>query len=104
MIWNHLSGRKARMMIANPIADAINNIEWIFPVTEIFHIVGFALSIGTIALVDFRLLGLAMRHQTAAQIEHDTAVWTLAGLAVMLFSGPLLFLSDPLHYYVNTSF
>src|ERR1051326_2252945 len=92
------------MFLQNAIADAINNTEWIFPAAECFHIGAFALSIGTIALVDLRLLGLGMKKQTAPQLLRDTAPWTLIGLAIVLLSGPILFLSDVHHYVVNGSF
>ncbi len=68
---------------------------------ECFHIVGFALSIGTIAIVDFSLLGLGMRRESPAQLAKDTWLWTLGGLVVMFFSGLLLFSSDPDMYYLN---
>ena len=92
------------LLASNPIGDALNSSEYIFPILECFHIVGFALSIGTIALVDLRLLGLGMRHQTSAQIASDVAPWTLAGLGVMLISGPMIFLSDTDMYLRNPSF
>jgi hypothetical protein len=95
-----------RMLVlaSNPVGDALNSSEYIFPILECFHIVGFALSIGTIAVVDLRLLGLGMRNQTPAQLLADTAPWTLAGLGVMLISGPLIFLSDTGMYSRNPSF
>jgi hypothetical protein len=85
-------------------ANPLNANELIFPALECIHIAGFALSVGTIAIVDFRLLGLGMRHQTPAEIAKDLAPWTLIGLVVMLFSGPLLFSSDPDMYYLNRAF
>jgi Family of unknown function (DUF6644) len=92
------------MFITNPIGDAMNNTEWAFPLCECIHIVGFALSIGTVAIVDLRLLGLGMVGESPAQLLRDTANWTLAGLAVMLISGPLIFVSDPVMYLHNQSF
>ena len=44
----------------NAIADALNSSEWVFPIAECFHIAAFAWSIGLIALVDFRLLGVGI--------------------------------------------
>ena len=88
------------MLIENPL----NASEYSFPVLECIHIVGFALSIGTIAIVDFALLGIGMRRQTPAQLTKDTWLWTLGGLIVMLFSGLLLFSSDPDMYYLNWAF
>lgn len=88
------------MFIENPL----NSSALIFPVLECMHILGFALSVGTIAIVDFRLLGLGMNHQSAAEVATDLAPWTLIGLVVMLTSGPLLFSSDPDMYYLNWVF
>ena len=82
----------------------LNNNEWSFPVCECIHIIGFAFSIGTVAIVDLRLLGLGMQHQTSSQLLKDTAPWTMWGLLVMLISGPLIFFSDPRMYLYNQSF
>lgn len=92
------------MLIYDLNANPLNSNEWAFPLTECFHITAFALSIGTIALVDLRLLGLAMPHQTAAQLLKGTSLWTLAGLIVVIFSGLMIFSSDPVTYLGNASF
>lgn len=88
----------------NAIADALNSSEWVFPIAECFHIAAFAWSIGLIALVDFRLLGVGLKRESASQVAKATAPWTLLGLAVVLLSGPVLFLSDPRMYLYNPSF
>ncbi|HTW65456.1 MAG TPA: DUF6644 family protein [Bryobacteraceae bacterium] len=86
------------------ITDALNSSEWIFPIAECFHITAFAWSIGLIALVDLRLLGVGIQQTKPSQIWRVTAPWTLIGLAVVLLSGPVLFLSDPRMYLHNSSF
>jgi hypothetical protein len=91
-------------LVASPIAAAMNGPEWAFPVVQSFHFLGFALLIGTIAIVDLRLLGFGMRRQTAAELASDFAPWTRAGLAVMLTSGFLMFSADAVHYHFNPSF
>ena len=88
------------MLIENPL----NSSALAFPILECFHIVGFALSIGTIAIVDFRLLGWGMRRETPAQLARDTSLWTFGGLFLMLTSGLMLFSSDPDNYYLNIAF
>jgi hypothetical protein len=75
--------------------NPFNSSALIFPTLECLHIIGFALSVGTIAIVDFRLLGLGMRHQAVGEVAGDLAPGTLGGLVLMLTSGPLLFSSDP---------
>jgi hypothetical protein len=86
------------------IENPLNESAFTFPILECIHIVGFSLSIGTVALVDFRLLDIGMRHQTPSQLLKDTSTWTLVGLVVMIFSGLLLFSSDPDMYYLNWAF
>jgi hypothetical protein len=86
------------------VANAMNGPEWAFPVVESLHFIGFAFLIGTIAIVDLRLLGLGMRRQPAGQLDAELAPWTLTGLAIMLITGPLMFSADAARYYVNPSF
>lgn len=92
------------MLIYDLNANPLNANEWAFPLTECFHITSFALSIGTIMLVDLRLLGVAWKDQTAAQLLKDTGLWTLAGLIIVITSGLLIFSSDPLRYIYNYGF
>jgi len=88
----------------NSIADALNSSEWVFPIAECFHIAAFAWSIGMIAAVDYKLLGFGIQHSKPSEVLRDTAPWTLLGLAVVLLSGPVLFLSDVRMYLHNPSF
>ena len=90
------------MLIA--FENPLNESPLTFPVLECFHILGFAMTLGTIALVDFRLLGFGLRRQNAADLAKALAPWTLFGLITVLLSGPLLFSSDPDMYYLNLSF
>ncbi|HJT87880.1 MAG TPA: DUF6644 family protein [Bryobacteraceae bacterium] len=92
------------MIAYDPATNPLNNNEWAFPLLEIIHIAGFTLSIGTIALVDLRLLGLGFRRLASAELARQLAPWTLIGLIVMLISGPLIFSSDPNMYLHNISF
>jgi hypothetical protein len=88
------------MLIENPL----NESSYSFPVLECFHIIGFVCGVGTIALVNFRLLGMGLAQKSAAQLWADTAPWTVAGLALAIVSGLLLFSVDPDVYYLNLAF
>jgi hypothetical protein len=88
----------------DPATNPLNNNEWSFPLLEIIHIVGFAIAIGTIFMVDLRLMGVGMKRQPASRLAKDLAPWTLGGLAAVLMSGPLIFSSDPNMYLNNPSF
>jgi|SRR5665213_520081 len=87
------------MLIANPMES-----EFAFPILECFHIVGFAIAIGSIALVDFRLLGFGLRRQSPAELQKDTGLWILGGLSVAIFAGLVLYSTDPDAYFLNSVF
>lgn len=88
----------------DPATNPLNNNEWAFPLFECIHIAMFAMSVGTIALVDFRLLGVTLRKYPAAQLVKATSLWTLIGLVVVITSGMVIATTDPLAYYYNPAF
>jgi hypothetical protein len=97
-------GLKRSMLLQNAIADALNNSEWAFPLAECIHIGGFAVGVGSIALLDFRMLNLGLRSETTARILRYTEPWTLIALVFVVFSGAMLFLSQVNIYLINPIF
>ena len=84
----------------NPIA----RWEGVFPVVESLHICGFTLLVGTILILDFRLLGICLRKQPVSRLARDLSRWIWAGLATQLITGPYLFSGDPREYLQVTAF
>ena len=80
----------------NPIA----RWEWVFPVVESLHICGFTLLVGTVVILDLRLLGIVLRGQPVSRLAKELSPWIWAGLAIQLITGPYLFSGDP-HEYVQ---
>jgi hypothetical protein len=70
----------------------------LFPILEAIHVMGLALFVGTIVLVDVRLLGWS--EQPTAKL----VPWTWAGFAVMLITGAALFFSNVQRYVHNSGF
>jgi hypothetical protein len=70
----------------------------LFAILEAIHVMGLALSVGAIVLVDLSLLG--WRERPIANLER----WTWAGFAVMLITGAALFLSNVSRYVHNWGF
>jgi len=89
--------------MAVPLDSVLEN-DWLFPVAQCIHILSFALSIGTITLVDLCLLGVAFPREAAPQLLRSTGLWTLVGLVLIVFSGLTLFATDPDQYYLNSAF
>ncbi len=92
------------MLLQNALVDALNDTEWAFPLAEVVHIGGFAIGVGSIALVDFRLLNLGLRQEPVARILRYTELWTIFALIFVVFSGTMLFLSQTSIYLINPIF
>ena len=86
------------------IATAIREGETAFPWIECVHVLALTLVIGSIAIVDLRLLGLASRDRGVAQTTASVlpVTWTAFGFAVA--SGGLLFASNATTYAHNFYF
>lgn len=61
--------------------------QWGFAIVETFHIMALGMLLGTLAIVDIRLLGFGMRRQTPAQLYNDLAPWTWLGVVLMVCTG-----------------
>ena len=93
-----------RWLGGTAVASAINDSEWLFPAIESVHITGLAVLIGTIAIVDFRLLGLALPERPVSELAAELRPWTLAGISIMLTTGPLMLSAEPERGYGNPAF
>jgi hypothetical protein len=89
---------------ATMLGRTIRESLWMFPVLEAIHLVGLSILGGALLVVDLRLLGVGLKDSTIAEIDRQARPWLLLGLAVILSTGVLLFLSEAIKCYYNTSF
>lgn len=86
------------------IGLTIRESRVLFPIIETFHLLGLTMLIGTILIVDLRLLGLGMRRQPLTRLARQLAPWTLGSLTLSVTSGIMLFLSEALKCYASGPF
>jgi hypothetical protein len=91
-------------LMNSPWSHALASAEWVFPIVQSVHFIGFALLIGTAAIVDLRLLGFGLRQQKADELAADFDTWQRVGLTLILMTGLMMFSSSALAYYRNSSF
>jgi hypothetical protein len=87
-----------------PLALAIAESDWLFPLIEGSHILALPLSVGMIVIFDLRLLGLAFLEGPASTIMTEMLRWSKAGFAVMFITGVLLFMTHAGKAYGNVFF
>jgi hypothetical protein len=83
---------------------AISGSPWMYPTVEVIHFFSFFLLVGTIAVIDLRLLGLAGRRQPASQLAEQLFPWTWTGLGLAALSGFIMFSTEATGFVANTQF
>ena len=69
----------------------ISHSSWLYPAISVLHYFTIFWVVGTIALVDLRILGFAGRRQTASEWSDQLAPWTWTAMAICLVTGFLMF-------------
>ena len=87
-----------------PLASFVSQSPWAFPTIETIHVFALVIVVGSIAIVDLRLLSVASRNRSVSQLSNDVLpiTWTAFGLAAL--TGALLFSSKATHYLANWPF
>ena len=86
------------------LGTGIRGSGYAYPLIEGTHVLGLALSVGTIMWFDLRLLGLTMRRDAVSSVFNQVRPWMLTGFAVMFATGTLLFSARAEEAYSSTYF
>jgi|SRR5215469_12502864 hypothetical protein len=92
------------MLAYDPSTNPLNNNEWSFPVTEVIHIASMTMALGTIALIDLKLISPGLLTRKPSQLLRDTEIMTLIGLFIVIASGIVIWTTDPDMYLHNGGF
>lgn len=86
------------------LAIYLQESEWAFAGVESVHVIALTLVLGTIAIVDLRLLGLPRRNVPITKLTADCVRLTWGAFALALVSGALMFIANAASYYGNLAF
>jgi hypothetical protein len=85
------------------VADFLRSSQYIYPLVNAAHILGFALLVGTIAALDARILGFA-NAIPLADASRLLLPFTIGGLILTIVTGVALFSVKPQEYAANPVF
>jgi hypothetical protein len=88
---------------ASQVAVYIRQSPLLFPVIEIFHIIGFIFLAGSAFLFDLRLLGVSKKIPVKDMAAH-VLPWSRRSLLIVIPSGLLLFISQAKSLSTNSVF
>ena len=86
------------------ISAAVRESPWVFPAVESVHVIAITLVVGSILIVDSRVLGWTSRNERVTEITGSILPWTWGVFCVAAISGFTLFAAKAHTYFANTNF
>jgi hypothetical protein len=86
-----------------PLAVAMRQELWLYPLVEIAHITGFVMLVGSIVVLDLRLLGLSRALPVSVLTRH-VVPWSVAAFALIVPTGLLMFSAHASDFVSNRAF
>lgn len=88
---------------ATQLSHVMRYSLWLYPIVEIVHIIGFSILVGSVAMFDFRVLGL-LRSVPLRALGRQLLPWSVASLLVIVPAGLMLFSAHPHEFVDNRIF
>jgi hypothetical protein len=90
--------------LVTKLADTPWSIElheslYMYAFTESTHVLSIMLFVGTIAMIDLRLLGASYRQVPVSQMLSRMLPWTITGFVLLVITGAMLFVAIPIRTY-----
>lgn len=89
---------------STPAGVLARESPWGFQIIVAIHILGLAVSVGTVVWFDLRLLGLTMPGARVSRVYRQLMPWAFTGFAIMFGSGSLLLAGFATRAYGNLFF
>jgi hypothetical protein len=80
----------------------LDNGAWTWPMAEALHFIGLTMLIGSIGLIDLRILGVGKGIRIVDL--HKLVGFTVAGFALNLVTGSMFLTGQPDQYFLNRAF
>src|SRR5579863_9222220 len=93
-----------RWLQDNSLIALINGTAWTAAALEIVHYFSMFILVGSMWIVDLRVLGLVGRRQDATQLAERLFPWMWISLFFNFLSGFLMFAGSAISYYRNDVF
>ena len=81
-----------------------NHEVWMIPVIQSLHIIGIGIAVGSALMMTLRVLGWVGMDQTVLATQCRFGPWLTGALCLLLASGGLLIVAEPVRELVTLSF
>jgi uncharacterized membrane protein len=90
--------------VHDTIVYLLGNVPGLPPIVQTVHLLGIAVIMSSVVLLDLRILGLALPSQQVQELARRVMPWVWWTLPIMLLSGLPFVIARPQRYFTNPVF
>src|SRR5687767_10554424 len=94
----------AQWLEMTPMSVTIKSVEWIVPLVQSIHILTLAIVFVSLATIAMRVVGWMRMDQAFGVVVDRFAPWIRKGLVVLLLTGLILIVGEPIRQLMSLSF
>ncbi|HLZ97411.1 MAG TPA: DUF6644 family protein [Steroidobacteraceae bacterium] len=87
-----------------PLSKALQDHAWVVPTSQSIHILAVSIVFGSACMVNLRLLGVGRSGRSISQLTNTLVPWMWRGLAVLLVTGLIQTIAEPVRQFVTPMF
>ncbi|HME39501.1 MAG TPA: DUF6644 family protein [Steroidobacteraceae bacterium] len=86
------------------LSKVLQDQAWVVPTSQSIHIIAVSIVFGSACMINLRLLGMGRSGRSVSQLSTTLVPWMWRGLAVLLFTGLVQTITEPVRQFVTPMF
>jgi hypothetical protein len=86
------------------LSKTLQDQAWVVPTSQSIHIIAVSVVFGSAVMINLRLLGVGRSGRSVSQLTNTLIPWMWRGLAVLLFTGLIQTITEPVRQFVTPMF
>jgi len=86
------------------LSKTLQDAAWVVPTSQSIHIIAVSVVFGSALMINLRLLGVGRSGRSVSQLSNTLIPWMWRGLAVLLFTGLIQTITEPVRQFVTPMF
>jgi hypothetical protein len=87
-----------------PLSKTLQDQAWVVPTSQSIHILAMSIVFGSACMINLRLLGVGRSGRSVSQLSNTLVPWMWRGLVVLLFTGLVQTIAEPVRQFVTPMF
>jgi hypothetical protein len=86
------------------LSKTLQDQAWVVPTSQSIHILAVSIVFGSACMINLRLLGAGRSGRSVSQLSNTLVPWMWRGLVVLLFTGLVQTIAEPVRQFVTPMF